>query len=230
MVDPGIPTEYIDALETIVNINDDIYSRLVNSLEEYDCTNREQLADLQTLTNYLKSIISSTEVSEEKLSNLLNFLLSSYTGLELHGFSAGDIIEAITNDLSDLFETESFYNKKQVLRDRLTKLLGSIKILQITAKGYDLMAEYDKVFIGSRIITDIRPIFPSLDASVSSVASAIIVHNLKITYQKGKSRKDIFVAMDSNDIKQLRSELDRAETKSNSVRNIIKFTKEEKKI
>lgn len=155
--------------------------------------------------------------------------MSSYTGLELHGFSAGDIIEAITNDLSDLFEKESFYKKKQVLRDRLTKLLGSIKILQITAKGYDLMAEYDKVFIGSRIITDIRPIFPSLDASVSSVASAIIVHNLKITYQKGKSRKDIFVAMDSNDIKQLRSELDRAETKSSSVRNIIKFTKEEEK-
>lgn len=41
MVDVGIPTEYIDALETIVNINDDIYSQLVNSLEEYDCTNRE---------------------------------------------------------------------------------------------------------------------------------------------------------------------------------------------
>jgi len=72
-----------------------------------------------------------------------------------------------------------------------------------------------------RILTDVRPVFePS--APEAAPAGAVIVHTLKISYRGDNSAKDFFVALDSEDVRQLTEQLERARSKAESLKSVLK--------
>jgi hypothetical protein len=102
---------------------------------------------------------------------------------------------------------------------RLVMLLSSGP-LDIAGKASNLRLEYERFLQEARIITDIRPIF---GADLSEPPSgALVAHTLKLTYwdEKNESR-DLYIALDAVDIRNLSDLLERAKTKANSLQAML---------
>ena len=98
----------------------------------------------------------------------------------------------------------------------------SIKTIALTARCNDVTTEQARAYCRGRIMTDIRPVYAINDTA--SIEAASVVHQLHITYHKRHSRstEDFFVALDHNDLRQLRSMIDRALEKHNTASEALK--------
>lgn len=125
-----------------------------------------------------------------------------------------DLIESIISDSeSDIDETNS-----QKLKDYLVLFLGVKGWAKQTIKGFQLLRENERNIIDSKIITDIRVVFDD-DFEDTKVENAVILHKLKIEYSHNTEIKEIFFALDSNEILELQSTLERAIRKERVLRN-----------
>ncbi len=99
----------------------------------------------------------------------------------------------------------------------LARALSFDETLGVSAKASELRAEYGKVFCSARILTDLRPVFGT-DVDKGPLA-AVVVHNAKITFHENgeETTKDFYVALDSEDIAELKKMLDRASRKEASL-------------
>lgn len=97
----------------------------------------------------------------------------------------------------------------------LFKQLLAIKSLALTAKTTDLLYDFDNLLLSSRIITDIRPTF---DDGRENILGAAVTQTLRLEwYLTDGSRKSISIAMDADDIKNLRKCCDLALLKAEAV-------------
>ena len=68
-------------------------------------------------------------------------------------------------------------------------------------------------------MTDMRPVF----GSDEKPAGAVVVHTLKLTYHEGPKRslREFFVAMNRDDLDELREVLDRALRKQSELSHVL---------
>jgi hypothetical protein len=100
--------------------------------------------------------------------------------------------------------------------ERLARLL-TISPLTIASKATILKTEYERKFCTARILTDARPVY--LDSPSSAPSAMMIMHNLRITYHDDTGEmREVYIAMDDDDLITLRGLVDRAEEKVNSLR------------
>jgi hypothetical protein len=120
-----------------------------------------------------------------------------------------DICEALRE------HSELIIDEEPRFRDRLENIL-KINAPRIAAKAISIGYEYEHLFCSARIITDARPVYG--DNVSESPAAMVITHNLKITYHGAPGElKEIFIGLGSEDIRELRTVLDRAEEKAKSL-------------
>jgi hypothetical protein len=104
-----------------------------------------------------------------------------------------------------------------VLKERLTRLLAIESLNLLDAKAKELQLEAEHTFCDARIITDLRPGFGS---NVSDPPGAmIIVHTLKLGYHDSLSQahREMYLAVDADDVAKLAEVLKRAEEKSKAL-------------
>lgn len=92
--------------------------------------------------------------------------------------------------------------------DDIEELLSLETSLGTASKALELLVQHQRIYRSSRVLTDIRPVFPS-DA-LSAPSSAVVVHTLKLDMQSGTNRRTLFVALDRDDLIALKSTLERA--------------------
>ncbi len=159
-------------------------------------------------------------VDPSSAGSIISMLVSMYRAADgnPHQF-ASDAVDAAKEELEgpkkDAEEWAAFTND-------LATLLGLDGSLGVTAKVVDVRYEYGSVFCSARILTDIRPVFGS-DPARSPLAAAI-VHTLRITHHAGESHEDFYVALDAEDLRKLRDQIDRAVKKESSLKAIIEKT------
>lgn len=107
---------------------------------------------------------------------------------------------------------------RDILKDRLTKLFELKTSLGLTAKALDISTDAQHLFYTAKVLTDIRPIF---DEEGKVIEAAVIVHNLMIHYGDAGDHKNFFVHLDTNDVKELRAVLDRADEKAKALRSLL---------
>ncbi len=100
----------------------------------------------------------------------------------------------------------------------MSRLLRFEQPLGIAAKGLDLWVAHEHTLHALRIVTDVRPVFK---ADLERPGGAVIIHKLNLTYHDGDELREFFVAMDSADIRRLRTLLDRAERKAASLTSLL---------
>ena len=108
----------------------------------------------------------------------------------------------------------------QDFRERLQTLLSIDSLWQALKAGL-LAKEHANAFVYSKVVTDIRPIFGD---DVSEVPSgAILTHNLHIHYATmAGEHRDFVVAMASEDLRDLKESLERADKKVESLTHLLK--------
>ncbi len=109
-------------------------------------------------------------------------------------------------------------DEKNTLLIRVTRLLELKASLTITSKALDVLTDAERLFFTAKILTDVRPVF---DEDGKNVEGAVIMHNLRIHYGQDNEHRDFFVALDTSDIKELRSVLDRADKKAESLQALL---------
>jgi hypothetical protein len=132
-------------------------------------------------------------------------------------------IEEVAFDLVTLSVSEELVvsDNSEKLKSRIIALLKEKKVLY-ASKAADLITESGNVFLLSRVITDVRPVF-DLDLEKSPEA-AIIMHNLHIHYQDAAHapHKDFYLALTSIDLQLLMDTLIRAEKKEDNLKAVLK--------
>jgi hypothetical protein len=113
-------------------------------------------------------------------------------------------------------------DQRNLLAARLARLLGIKASLRITSKALDVLTDADRIFYSAKILTDIRPVF---DDEGKEIEAAVIIHNLRIHFGQDDDHRDFFVALDTNDIKELRAVLDRANKKAESLQKLLSNAK-----
>jgi hypothetical protein len=142
---------------------------------------------------------------------------------QVRGYGEVSIDEFVSDISEALRESDELSpSEEQSFRGRLTRLLD-IEALNIAAKATDLAQEYLHLFCTARILTDARPIFGTDPSAAPS--AMVITHTLKIDYHEGTDMKEIYLAIGSGDISELREVLDRAEAKAVSLRKMLESAK-----
>jgi hypothetical protein len=109
--------------------------------------------------------------------------------------------------LDDLTEADW----SRIERD-LAGIFEASKSAVTTAKAVELLNEYEHTYCPkTRIVSDIRCIFAP--GEVEEPVGAIVVHTLKLAYHQDGETRHFFVALDSDDLRDLRGTLERAITK-----------------
>ncbi|MCX6234783.1 MAG: hypothetical protein NT175_08675 [Bacteroidetes bacterium] len=167
------------------------------------------------LPSEITEYISKKKVfSKDDPSYIVKVLLSLYT---LKESETKPLSEIVINIQSALNEAEDITPKpNENFINNFIQLL-SLKTIGLTCKAFSLLMEYEKTYVESRIITDIRPVFT--DDLEENIDMGVIVHNLRIEYHKGQStHEEIFIALDSDDLRELKERVIRAEKKEKAIR------------
>jgi hypothetical protein len=157
--------------------------------------------------------LSAEDAQQLKDSLDVMYAVRAYHDVPLDQF-VSDISEAMKINKELDATTESSF------RQRVTKLLD-LAPLRVSAKAAMLHAEHEHSFCTTRILTDIRPIYD--DGAKGPPSGAIITHTLKLSFHEGDSGdlREIYVAMGSDDISELRTVLDRALDKAIGLRKVL---------
>jgi hypothetical protein len=202
------PKLYIPGLNRLLSLTDAELSEFVVSLESAQpCLSFNALAQQFSLSGQL-----SRAATKDILFLLERFL--SYQQLE--DLSVGDLLNSVLEELAANFDS----TQRQTVRNRLEMLLKVDGALKIAAKARDLLTETQKLFLGCRVVTDIRPIY-AIDEPPSAPKALALMHTLKIDYYENFQNQEFFLTLDDNDLKNLLETIERARLKVASLKPVI---------
>lgn len=97
--------------------------------------------------------------------------------------------------------------------------LVDVPVLRTAAKAVSVLNQQERLFLDARIMSDIRPIFGE-DPS-EQPTGAVVVHTLSIEHHTDGHMKIFNVAMDRNDLAELKVTVDRAITKAGTLSDVV---------
>jgi hypothetical protein len=163
------------------------------------------------------------QIAPAVIESVLDELFQMDSAMSSMGMKANEFADSVAEGAalsnSDTFPFEE--KDAKILKDRLVKIFEGRKGFNITMKAMGILTDQDHVFLHSKILTDVRPVF---DESGNAVDAFVIVHMLRVHYIQDSDHKDFCVALDTSDIQGLREVLDRADTKAKCLRGLVKTT------
>lgn len=204
-----IPEIYRTALDKIATMPDDEITALREALSSIGVTMKPPGLTVQVRTR-LKN--PPPELDE---------IIQSLIGLSAARVGGEVSLENLARDVVGSFVRRKDAPKdydQSIFEKRLISLL-SIESLALSARAQEIQHDYERVFVSARIVSDIRSVF---GISTVEPVGALIVHNFKITFFEENSMREIFFAMDNADLLNLRKLIDRADTKTTQLEEMIK--------
>jgi hypothetical protein len=163
-----------------------------------------------------KQIDNKVGLDLADLEKLISYLFRLYSCRRQNKHKTEECADAIINKMQTTMAIKPKINNN--FRGFLQALLQIDQSIGISEKALDLAMAHDKLTIGLKIYTDIRPSF-STPIENSRIA-ALILHKFEITYlENGKKNKSYFT-VDSDDLSELKSIIERAESKEKRIRNM----------
>jgi hypothetical protein len=205
--------EAIDGLLPLASISSDQFSELITELEKSLVVSLkieddlERLLEASPLLAPLEPRIRDAFI--EALSGVHYLCLSSTT-------SESDLLDAIKASLQSN-EPEKIAKLDVLIKN--ISLLIKVRVLRASAKAWSLISDHEKIFLNSRILTDIRPVFEE-DVDKPLMAS-LILHTLKLTMRVDGIPQTVYLAADSDDLRDLQLNIERALSKANYLSNQI---------
>jgi hypothetical protein len=205
-----VPERYRDGLRIIGELPDDAFSEIYNALKSAP-------SGALSYTDLAKNVSGEIKgVPAEQVRRVLHALTSLYR-LTVKGHVSGDVL---ANQLYDAIREEgrnlvSDGNQAR-FRDRIARSLSLESLNVVASKAAELRGDFERRYCESSILRVLRHVF----GDVSSAPTAmVIVHTLKLVYHEGPmgEHKELYIAIDSDDIAKLQEMLNRAETKARSL-------------
>ncbi len=202
-----IPVPYREPLTALAQMPENVAARLIDALaalEAYSPVSRIQDATADALRE------SAGPVERQMVLPLLG-LRAQYRQTSL---------EEIAVRVSESAALELDAAARANLRSRAEAILAT-PVYTTTSVATDLQTQNPRNYQSARIVTDLRPVFrDDLDAQPSG---AVIVETLQVqTWTRDGGSEVIFVAMDETDLRQLKSTVERALRKTETLKVFLK--------
>ena len=128
-------------------------------------------------------------------------------------------VQQLADDVSSSEDLQVPVEDRPAFAKKVQVLL-ECRAIHLMAKATDLQLDRQAVFTGSRILSDIRPIFEK-GKSDQSPAGAVVSHTLKIEYLRRGNHKEFFVALDQHDLDQMNETIDNAHKKAAGISALL---------
>jgi hypothetical protein len=211
-----IPEEYIGGLAHFLALPDTAFKELMSVLAQNSNIN---VRDPSATTALISAKVPSLQTKD--LRHMMATLLS-LSSVYVHSDApvdefVSDMVRAMKRtkrpDLSlDGPEVETNF------KSRLTSVL-TVGTLAIAAKAIVLQHEHEHTLCTVRIFTDTRPIYGA-DVAAPPAAMAV-THMLKLSYHESDRIEEIHIALDKNDLMNLKAQIERAESKVLGLKKIL---------
>ena len=212
----NIPIRLLHDVELIADLNKKQVDAIIQILESEKAG---------TKPDEFSKIFASKEILSKVDTDTLSFAIFNLLLINTNSNDNNGLVEQIEESLKLLSEdsNEEHSIDYKVLRQNLLRILAVDSNIRTTNKAELLIREFEKIFLESRIITDIRLVYQE-DISVQA-KHAVLVHQLRITYGSNDEDKNIIIAMDGDDLAILKKDILRAEEKEKMIRD-NNFTKD----
>ena len=199
----SIPQRNRPGLSKLLTLHSQTFDQFVSGIES-------QTARLD-LSARLPDIVNLPDVSKSEVDQIV----TAVTSMCIVRWSRDVPTETFVNDVSDAIQLFDPIGAAEESKKRLRRLL-SVEPLMVSAKALIIFSDYQRTLHTSKVLTDLRYVFRSKPDE--DPYGAVIVHLLKLTYHENTEHKECFVAMDDNDVSQLKAVLERAEAKARTLR------------
>lgn len=206
MPEASLPDAFVLALSALHEADEDEFKAVLGAAEG--------LLGPTGMADFAESVAASTGLDEHSAAMLLDVLLAIARRLPEHTPDEdeliADLVESPDLNLNDL--------SRERLRDRV-KVIASRPPVGVLAKSLDLLRAHERLFLGAKLITDIRPVFGQDIAE--GVNAAVLTHELRIDFLSAGERESIFMTLEHRDLQSMGKEIDRALAKSTSLRRML---------
>lgn len=203
-----ISAKQVEDLKLIAVLSEENISSICEAADQYhgDLTETESILDL------IKPHSALDEASLKSISSAISGLLFAYIASEQSD------VEFIPQLLSSVIESEVTFDESELksLECNLFKLFSNVSLFR-AHKALSLFMENERLMVGARILTDIRPVFEQ--STIDNILGYSISHTLKIAYRDSRSTGEFFVSLDSSDLQSLKKIIDREITKQETIRS-----------
>jgi hypothetical protein len=212
MADLSIPERYKTGVVKLAKLSEDSFDQMVSALKG---VGPKLFPD-----NLARQVTSKIKgVSPEDVSEMIATIMSLSSHRVHDESTPEELAEQVVEAAIEAELPIDLEKGRSVLATRLIKFF-ELNTLFVSAKALGILLSNENLFCSARILTDIRPVFGSDPKTVPT--AAVMVHMLDLSYHKDGDLKHLFVAMDSLDLDTLREALDRAESKTESLKPLIK--------
>lgn len=202
----GIPGPYREPLTALAQMSDAQSRRLIETIAGLPA-----FSSVSMIQDATKTVLGEAAAPGDK-QLVLPFLA-------LRGQLRQMTQEAIAERLSQSPDLDLDDSERKMLQSRAVAILHS-EAISTTAVAADLQTQNARNYQSARIVTDLRPVFP--DHVEQEPVGAVIVETLQIqTWARDGSAELIFVSMDEADLTQLKSIVDRALKKTQTLKAFI---------
>jgi len=205
-----IPEDDYSSILTLARLNGQQLESLAKAIEQ---TKPDTSAD------FVAQVAQKSGIDEKEAKGILEILLTLYSIRDGRSISLDEFVDDVCSSVFSIEELKLSDAEKDRFASGIKLLLTFDATLGVVAKAQNLAVEYDKVFCGARIMSDIRPLFAG---SPGDTAGALIIHSLNISYHEGRSYKEFYVALDCDELEDLKQVIERAEKKAVSLKRLLK--------
>ena len=211
-----VPEQQIDHIKKFLELPDDKIAGFLDALSK--AGPQFNAFDLS------EEVSDRVEISKRLIGGIVSVLATLYRTWDgqhtpLETFVDQKVSAALKKE--KIFSAENAESQWAKLRKFLIDALSLEKTVGTAAKAGYVHTQHERIFVGARILTDVRPIF-HLNI-FEKPESAVIVHMLRITQRDNSGNKaEKYFALDSNDIKSMKALVDRALDKEKTLKNLMK--------
>jgi len=170
--------------------------------------------------HFANEVASRLGEDPRKVEEIISMLAGMYLARIDVGATVDEFVASLSSDLRNRGEKQLMPHDGPGFEQKLRAILSAEDSLGITAKALDLLVDQEHGCHSVRIISDVRHVFPN-DASQRPKA-ALVLHTLNLVYHEIDGLKEIYVALDTSDLKRLKSAIERAETKEKNLKGLLK--------
>jgi len=216
MLGSGLSRRFIPGLLLLSNISDESFLSIVSAnSKSVDCPNCGQLAE--SVAGHTPTLSKSVILKIVDTVAALKATAAAYEDLS-------QFLAWISAGLCDVPELSSPDGLRiSTLLERLSTLIKAKGVIEVVAKARDVITDNQRVFLETRILTDLRPVFDV--ETLEEPAGAVIIHNLKLVFSESFVSREFFLTLDESDLERLEFEISRARRKADALKHVWHKTK-----
>ena len=207
-----VPERHREAIQELATLDHTRAKRFVEALKKAD--------PALLLSDVAAAVAKETGLEEASVRRFLMMLGGMSRAIAAAGVSSQQFVASLGQSVAP--------GRPPAERAQVTKLLlaalGS-RAVQVSSKALSVMTDNERMFCRARVLSDLRPVFADDDLEPSA---AVVVHSLRISFHEhsdSESTSDVFIALDVDQLRDLRRVVDRAIAKHEKIESLATLSK-----